>query len=316
MAPCISKGRGPPHPAAHVVAHPERTSRAVSWPGERHRLVADPRVRGAGERHAVHAHARDRDLRGAGAALRPGHLLVLGRGRAGPRDRVPRALRAGPRRLPWGRVGDVVRRRPDQPGPSMRGPVVRGDPGRARRRVGGRGRRHADVDLRRAPAADGSTRASAPRARGRGGRRGRDLPADAAGDRRRGHGLLQDRRHLGPDLQRVRSRRGRGPARGCRCLGPPDGRCLPSEGPRRPDARRGAERRRPRGHGPRDRRPAARGRGRRSGGARLGEPGRGRVGRAPPLGAAGQRASPVHRVHERHDRHDRRGSCTSTAGSS
>ena len=234
----------------------------------------------------------------------------------GPRHRVPEPyeqvldVSRGVEWATWFGGGRI------EPGPPMRGPLGRGDPGRARRRVGGRGRRDAGVDLRGAPAADRPTRASAHRARGRGAA---TRSASSCPCSRRPWPRSWPARSSAPSGSR--SSAGSAPTRsrsGSRMpvLGPPDGRRVPSEGPRRPDARRGAERRRPRGHGPRDRRPAARGRGRRSGGARLGEPGRGRVGRAPrppsrwtasiPCSSGTRAARPA----------DRRGSCTSTAGSS
>ena len=316
MASMYIEGSGWSARAAHAVPTSSRTSCAVSWPRERHHLVADARVPRAGQRHPVHARTRDRHVRRARPALRRGRLVVLGRGGPGPRDRVLRAVRAGPRHLPGRGMGDVVHRRADQPRASVRGPMVRSDPGRARRGVGGRGRRHADVDLRRPASRDRSPRPGAPRSRGRVEGRRRDLPADDPGDRRRRDGLLQDRGDLGADLQRVRAGRRRGPAGGCRRVGALDRRRVPPEGPRRPDARGGARGPRPRAIGQGDDRPAARGRGPRGGGTRLVDRDRGgpRTNRSPPRRwRASTRCSSATRAAPRGDR---KACCTSTAASS
>ena len=229
--------------------------------------------------------------------------LVLGRGGPRPRDRVPRALRAGPRRLAGRRMGDVVRGRTDQPRPSMRGPVGRGD---ARKRPPSCGRARTATRGRGPTPSSGGRRIDSRERSRRSGVAAGDavgiflpmLPETVAAVMacsKIGAIWVPIFSGFGPDAVAVRLEDA-----GVSVLLTADaflrkGRAVPML-----DAVRSAVASVDTVRD--DRRPAARGRGRRSGGARLGEPGRGRVGRAPPLGAAGQRASPVHRVHERYDR--------------
>src|SRR5436305_285246 len=66
-------------------------------------------VRGARQRHAIHASPRHRELRGARRAVAGRHRVVLGRGGEGSGDRVLPAVRNGSGHRRRGSVGQVVR---------------------------------------------------------------------------------------------------------------------------------------------------------------------------------------------------------------
>ena len=200
----------------------------------------------------------------------------------------------------------MVHRREDQRGAPVRRRLGRPNPRGRRGRLGGRGRRGPSRHLSGAPRADRPAGArTAIARRGAAGRRGH-LHADGDRDGGRAHGLLQAGRDLGPDLQRVRSRGGRGSPGRCRGEGPDHGgRIAPprtpraDEGDRRPRRGRGGRRRSPAGLG------QTRGRGHaveRAAGRPVGGAPRGAT-RPLRHRAARQRAPALHRLHQRDDGH-------------
>ena len=112
------------------------------------------RVRRASQRHALHARPRDRDAEEL-VARSVADVAWFWDAVVHDLDiEFLRAVRTGPRRLARGGMGDVVRRRPGEPRAPMRRPLGGVDAGGAGGRVGGRGRRGPDVELRGSPSRD------------------------------------------------------------------------------------------------------------------------------------------------------------------